>query len=740
MTIAPAPELLVPTDASTSVTVLSDRCAGCQECVVRCPTEALTIDSSRWVVVADESLCVGCRQCVRTCPFSAITVEGPSLVTERTAVRTVEPERLEGDDSETRRGFTTWEDALAEASRCLSCPDPTCVRGCPTHNDIPSFIRALSARDLDEAHRVLRRTTVLPDVCSRVCDQAVQCEGSCTWSLAGGAPVAIGALERFITEHAPVPPPARAEEPAGLDVAVVGSGPAGIAAAWELAEAGARVVVYEKADRPGGLLDWGIPDFTLPSAVADRPWAQLQAAGVELRCEHEVTSEDIEGLLGTNDAVVLAYGAGMPVTPRVPGVELEGVEDASRFLDRAHRALLAGTVLPELDASAEGVRAGGAVVLVLGAGNTAMDVARSVRRFGGQAICIDWMDPRFAPVRPDELDEARSEGVDVRFNSTLLRLEGDGVRVRSAVLARTRQESAARRPEVLESETSVVEVDRVVLAMGYRIDPSVAPGLPAVPFVKTVEEYPDRRWIGSGILANPAPTFARSLPVGRLALARESARTNAAFARGDRLWIAGDALVGPSTVVEAMAQGRRAARSILAHRPSRARSGDGAGPRPVEPKRVVVVVDSLGGKTRSAGEAISRVLEGTGASVSVLRIQEATAPVLADADLVVLGTWTEGLVVANVGPSRAVRAFLDALPPLHGMRAAVFCTYGFSPKGTTAIMRNALEAHGAEVVAEAAFGARDLARRAEEFGEQVKSRLWSGSASRTSGGVRAVAR
>ncbi len=719
--------------ASPLVTVLTDRCAGCQECIVRCPTGALAMDSARWVAVADQALCVGCRQCVRTCPFSAIAVAGPLLVTERIALHTTSPAVVEGDLGETRQGIVGWEDALAEASRCLDCPDPTCVRGCPTHNDIPSFVRALSARDLDEAHRVLRRTSVLPDVCSRVCDQAVQCEGSCSWSLAGGRPVAIGALERFITEQAPVPPPslpAGGGPGTGLDVAVVGAGPAGIAAAWQLAEAGAHVTVFEKAGTPGGLLGWGIPDFTLPSAVAERPWEQLRAAGVELVCETPVSPEDVERLLGEHDAVLLAHGAGIPVTPPIPGVDLDGVEDASSFLERAHAALTTGSRLADLDAAGAarsisgkngpGAGGSGAVVLVLGAGNTAMDVARSARRLGARAVCIDWMDARFAPVRPDELEEARTEGVEVRFASTVVGLDGEDGRVTLARIARTRQEQADRRPEILAGTTEAVEVDRVVLAMGYRLDTSMSTGRQDVPFKKTVEEYPDRRTVASGILASSSPEFARHQPVGRLSLARESARVAAAFPRGTRVWVAGDALVGPSTVVEAMAQGKRAAAAILEHQPRR------PGGVRRSPGHVVVVADSLGGHTRSVADTIAEVVGTTGATVEVCRLQDATRAVLARADLLVVGTWTEGLVVARVGPSSATKEWLAALPPLAGTRAVVFCTYGVSPKDTLAVMRRALEDRGAEVVASGAFGPGKLAQRAEDFARGLRSKLWPG--------------
>ncbi len=735
-----------------TVTVLVDRCAGCQECVVRCPTEALHMETERWVAVADSSACVGCRQCTRTCPFSAITVDGPMLVADRVSTRVAVPEQVLGDLSETRRGIATWEEAVAEASRCLSCPDPTCVRGCPTHNDIPGFVAAVARRDLDEAHRILRRTTVLPDICSRVCDQAVQCEGSCTWSLAGGTPVAIGALERFIAENVPVPPPAvpsdgvagttpadgagaapdaragragprrvtspRPAPDAGtLAVAVVGSGPAGIAAAWELLEGGAQVTVFERDAAPGGLLGWGIPDFTLPAAVADRPWDQLQAAGVDLRCSSPVDAAGLDSLLAEHDAVVLAHGAGLPVRPPIPGVDLPGVEDATSFLQRARAALQSGERLDDLDRVAARAADGVATVLVLGAGNTAMDVARCARRLGAQAVCVDWMDARFAPVRPDELEEAREEGVEVRFSRTVTAIVGDDAGVTGARLASTRQERADRRPEVLRGSEEPLAVQHVVLAMGYRLDPELSNGDLATLVPRRAEGLPDRQWTGSGILAAPAPPFARHQPVGRLALGREAARASAALPRRERLWVAGDALVGPSTVVEAMAQGREAARAILAHRPH----------RPGVPRsrvgHVVVGYDSVGARTAACARAVADLLGADGTTVEVLPLSQVDTRALARADLLVVGTWTEGKIVAGVGPARTTRRWLQALPPIAGLRVATFCTYGFDPRGTLGIMRSLVEARGGRVVAEGSFRGRSAVNAATTFAATVRTRM-----------------
>jgi glutamate synthase (NADPH/NADH) small chain len=574
MTITAPSDLSSPVKESMlspTIHVLIDRCAGCQECIVRCPTQALHMDPVTWTAVGDDQLCVGCRQCERTCPYSAIFVDGPQLVAARVSLETVHPDQLTFDRSETRRAITNWHEALDEASRCLDCPDPTCVRGCPAHNDIPGFIRALRSGDLDEAHKVLRRTTYLPDICSRVCDQAVQCEGSCSWSLAGSSPVAIGALERFIADNAPVPP-IEVAEAAKTDraprVAIVGSGPAGIAAAATLRAGGADVTVFERDSTPGGLLIWGIPDFTLPEQVARRPWEHLLEAGVHLHTNHNVNAEELKSLADDFDAVVVAAGASVAMRAPVPGSDLEGVCDATEFLQAARLAIASGTPMAALAPKALSASAPAdtrpARVLVLGAGNTAMDVARSARRLGAQATCIDWMDRRFAPVRPDELDEATTEGVEVRFSTTLRRLLGEDGHVSEAELAETVQHKASKRPKVLESKTSRIQVDMVVMAMGYRIDSDIAKLGGDVPVAKKTQGFPDRRWLASGLLANPAPPAARYQPVGLLALGREKGEAQAAYPRGKHTWFAGDSLVGPSTVVEAMAQGKVAAAAILA--------------------------------------------------------------------------------------------------------------------------------------------------------------------------------
>jgi len=719
------------TVATPHVTVLVDRCAGCQECVVRCPTGALGMDTASWTALAEDDLCVGCRQCVRTCPFSAIAVDGPLLVAPRSPLAQHRPADLAGSLEETRGGLAGWDAVLSEAQRCLSCPDPTCVRGCPVHNDIPGFIAAVRAGDLDEAHRVLRRTSFLPDVCSRVCDQALQCEGACTWSLAGGTPVAIGMIERFITDNAPVPPiEPDNDRGAGISVAIVGSGPAGIGAAFELLRSGAKVTVLDKDQRPGGLLRWGIPDFTLPRSVAERPWDQLSAAGARFVPATEVTAAGAEKLLQDYDAVVLAHGAGKALRLPVAGGDLDGVIDASQFLPEARSALAQSRQCALLPPGTGTGQAATATVLVLGAGNTAMDVARLARRLGARAICVDWMDRRFAPVRPDELDEATSEGVDIRFCCTVTRLEG-AQHVERAVLAQTVQKSAAKLPEVTDARTTEQHVDLVVMAMGYRVDPSFAPNAPARPIERKIPQVVDRRFQASGLLAGGSPPYARHRPVGQLALSREIGRLSAALGAQERVFVAGDALVGPSTVVDAMAQGRRAAEAILDRRPQAPGAAPGAGVRAgcvagaIRAPRlstVLVAYESQGGHTEALANDIAAGFNAAGTKASTMRFSQVGLEDIVAVDLVVLGTWVEGFVVAGVGPARSVRAALGELPYLGATKFATFCSYGIAPKATLAKLRELLEARGGRVVAERAFGRRDrTATTVESFVAEVIS-------------------
>ncbi len=720
------------TMAAPHITVLSDRCAGCQECSIRCPSEALSFDETTWTVIGNDALCVGCRQCERTCPFTAIRIEGPMLDGERVTVITHHLDNVLGDRSEIRKGIDTWEKALNEASRCLSCPDPTCIRGCPTHNDIPGFIGAIRDGNLDEAHEILRRTTIMPDICSRVCDQAIQCEGSCSWSLAGGTPVAIGALERFICDNAAIPPlklansqvingsqhkgnnagngsnadkapkapnADRASQPkqdvstklAGtLNVAIIGSGPGGAGCAWELAQQGAKVTVFEKDSDPGGLLVWGIPDFTLPSSHPKRLWDQLSEAGVRLELNHEVPLDDLDNFAKNYDAVVVASGAGSPIRLPVAGSDLENIIDASLFLSQT-RKVLAGDKI-ELGFPIES----GSTILVVGGGNTAMDTARMARRLGANPICVDWMNEEFAPVRKDELEEARQEGVRIRFCTTVARFEGENGKVTSAVLNKTQQNDRNKLPVVIKGSNEELEVDLVVMAMGYRIPKQITEHFPHVPVKKQIPVLPERQWTASGLLSQKNVEWGRNLDVGSIALGRDLARNLSGIQAQDKVWIVGDALVGPSTVVEAMAHGKQAARSILVHHSAKSSTKSG-GTQAQKIKNALVVYDSLGGKTAKVAQTIESRLVGEGLEARCKSISSVSTSDIIWSDTIVLATWVEGMVIANVKVSKKTRQWIDKLSYLGKKPVLLTCTYGVSPKNALEKAAKALEAKGAVV-------------------------------------------
>ncbi len=305
--------------------------------------------------------------------------------------------------------------------------------------------------------------------------------------------------------------------------------------------------------------------------------------------------------------------------------------------------------------------------------------------------------------------------MEVRFNTTLRAIEAVDGRVGRVRLSRTVQRRPGDRPEVLKGQEAVLPVDLVVAAMGYRTDPAFAGALPGTPVRREASGLADRRWQATGILAHPAPPVARNRPVGMLARGRESALVTSALPFRERTWVAGDALVGPSTVVEAMAHGRWVAQAILGGRPRR------PGGLAAVPRRALVAYESRSGHTRRAAEAISLELAGHISSVVSLPLDRVGPGELAACDLLVVGTWVEGFVVAGVGPAKATRKWLAGLPQLAGKPVAVYCTYGVSPRGTLPSIRRALEAKGAVVVGQAAFGPRELAK-AGPFGPAAVGR------------------
>ncbi len=520
---------MVESPTTPSVFIISERCAGCTECIKECPRGCLTMDYRNWVVQVDSEACSGCRQCQRACPYQNITVSGPFLgLNSRIPARELGVAQRLGNFDEVALSFTV-DEAVKEAARCLHCLRPQCRDiGCPAHNDIPAMNAAIRNRDFAGAMRAFAPTTNLPTICSRVCDQAKQCEGACVYRREGGQAVAIGKLERFMSEWAMANDfqPNAVQPASGYRVAVVGAGPAGLAAAEDLAKAGHAVTVFDPLPVAGGILAWGIPEFILPAAVVAAKVAQVQALGVQFRLGTRVgTGNSVDKLLQDGfSAVFLAAGAGKDNTLSLPGSDLKGVITATSYLSAAKLAKGAPDQYK--------VPATGDNMLVIGAGNTAMDVARTARRLGVKNVtAIDILSEELAPVRRDELETARAEGVNVRFAVSTKSFSGRG-KVETVELVRM----DARRDHTNKISTTPIPgseftlpVDTVVFAMGYRV---------------TQEAIADTKGISTE-------------PRGTVTIVGENGQTSR-----EGVWAAGDIATGPSTVVRSMAAAKRAAAAI----------------------------------------------------------------------------------------------------------------------------------------------------------------------------------
>ncbi len=458
----------------------------------------------------------------------------PKLKPVKIPARRLDPSGRTLSFDEVELGYSL-EEALAEADRCLRCPRPLCVEACPARNDIPGFITALAQADLAQAAEVLTQTSSFPAVCGRLCDHARQCEGACVVGRRGD-PVAIGALERFVGDadrRAAASRESRAlVRPARGAVAVVGAGPAGLAAAEVLRRAGCRVTVYDALEVAGGVLAWGIPTFRLPEEVLRSEVARLAALGVDFRLGVRLGGDLSLGdlLQEGHAAVFLAIGAGRPTRLGMPGEELPGVYQANDFLARAK---LSGLELAmPVQAPVVGER-----VVVVGAGNTAMDAAQTARRLGGSDVLVLYRRSEAeVPARSEEVLSAREEGIRFRFLAGPTRfLAGEAGRVAQVecVEMDLQPGRAGEHPKPVPRPGSTFRLatDTVILALGFAVDRSLLGQI-------------DGLDVGPG---------------GFVQVDRETGRTSRAG-----VWAGGDLVTGPDTVVGAMAWGRRVARDIAA--------------------------------------------------------------------------------------------------------------------------------------------------------------------------------
>ena len=448
----------------------------------------------------------------------------------RTPMREQPPQVRNRNFAEVSLGYNEAE-AKLESQRCLVCPEPTCIDGCPVGIDIPGFISRISDGDIRGAYDVLARTNLLPAVCGRVCPQENQCEGVC---IVGDAlePVAIGRLERFVGDRAIAEGWARRPhiEPNHFRVGVVGSGPAGMACAADMAKAGCDVTVYEAFHLPGGVLRYGIPDFRLPNAVVDAEIDALRRLGVRFECNTLVgrlfTIEQMIDELGYH-AVFIGTGAGYPAMLGIPGDSLNGVLSANELLTRCN--LMQARNFPAVDTPLPL----GRHVAVVGAGNTAMDAMRVCLRLGAEKVsCIYRRSRAECPARAEEVHHAEEEGIEFHWLTAPVEVLGDAkgnvraLRCQTMVLGEPDRSGRARPVPVPGSEHDI-EVDQVVFAIGTNANPIIG---------QTSGLALDKR----GYIAVD-DTLATSLA---------------------GVYAGGDIVTGAATVIEAMGAGRRAARSM----------------------------------------------------------------------------------------------------------------------------------------------------------------------------------
>lgn len=444
------------------------------------------------------------------------------------------PEDRRSNFEEVALGYSP-EQALTEAGRCLQCVKRPCVGGCPVNIDIPDFVKALREGDLPEAVRVLKNKNSLPAICGRVCPQEEQCEIKCVLAKPG-APIAIGRLERYVadwerehrkpTEKSPALP-----EPTGKRVAVVGSGPAGLTVAAELAKKGHSVTIFEALHVAGGVLMYGIPEFRLPKGIVQAEVNYITSLGAELKLDSVIGKIDtVDELLESGyDVVFLGTGAGLPMFLNIPGENLGGIYSANEFLTRTN--LMKGYLFPEYDTPVEI----GRKVAVIGGGNVAMDSARCALRLGAKEVYIVYRRSEAElPARREEVENAMEEGVIFKFLTNPIGFLGDGrgwVTAMECIEMELGEpdESGRRRPMPKPGSEFVIDVDTVIIALGTTPNPLIA---------STTEGLETTRQ--GTVIADE--TTGQTVKPG--------------------VWAGGDIVTGAATVISAMGAGKRAAASI----------------------------------------------------------------------------------------------------------------------------------------------------------------------------------
>jgi glutamate synthase (NADPH/NADH) small chain len=428
------------------------------------------------------------------------------------------------------RGFTEAE-ARLEASRCLQCKNPKCVDGCPVTIQIPQFIQQVEQGHFAEAARIIAADSCLPAVCGRVCPQETQCEGNCILGIKR-QPVNIGKLERFVADYSRTHGSASLVQPPrkGRRVAVVGSGPAGLSCANDLAKAGYDVTIFEALHRAGGVLEYGIPEFRLPKETVVKPEIQqLEKLGVTIETNVIIgRTLTVDQLFDHENfsAVFIASGAGLPKFMGIPGENLNGVVSANEFLTR-------NNLMRAHDSHYDTPIYTGRRVVVVGGGNVAMDAARSAVRLGAEVTIVYRRTEKELPARVEEVHHAKEEGIVFHLLANpveILGTESGWVRGMRCVKMQLGEpdESGRRSPVVIPGSEFELETDVVIMSLGTSPNPLIA---------TTTKGLDVNRW--NGIVADE----------------------NGATSRPG-VFAGGDIVTGAATVILAMGAGRKAAKAI----------------------------------------------------------------------------------------------------------------------------------------------------------------------------------
>jgi glutamate synthase (NADPH/NADH) small chain len=423
--------------------------------------------------------------------------------------------------------------AMLEASRCLECKDAKCIQGCPVNVNIPSFVERLAAGDLPGAAKVLLADNALPGISGRVCPQETQCECECIRAKKG-QPLAVGHLERFVAdwsrEHMNGTATADRPKPTAYRVAVVGSGPAGLTAAGQLARRGHAVTIFEALHEPGGVLVYGIPEFRLPKRIVRGEVDSLRALGVQIICNVIIgRTYTIDELMGEEgfDAVFIANGAGLPVFLGIPGENLKGVYSANEYLTRVNlmRAYDADAQTPVLKVKQ---------AVVVGGGNVALDAVRTARRLGADPATLVYRRSRAEmPARVEEVHHAEEEGIVFRMLTNPVEILGDengwvrAVRCQRMELGEP-DRSGRRRPVVIPGSEFEIPCNVMIEAIGTRANPLLTSTTPDLKLNATGNIEVDE----GGMTSKPG------------------------------VFAGGDIVRGAATVILAMGDGKRAAASI----------------------------------------------------------------------------------------------------------------------------------------------------------------------------------